>query len=107
MCSFKQGTTSVRTLESVYWQGARILLGGSSNLTETGDCFVGQWQPYEALDEVGCADCLPPVEEALEAAAEAAETAGFSDVSGVTRLLIIPGYPFQTYAFSSHACACL
>jgi hypothetical protein len=88
----------VRTLESVYWHGARILRGDTGALSENGDCVIEQWDPYVALDEASGAGSLPPAEDALVAAAESAESNGLDGVSGVTRLLIVPGYPFRTYA---------
>lgn len=87
----------MRTLESIYWHGVRVLRSSapSSLLKDGGDCFVDQWEPYEALD---MSACLPPTSEALRAAADVADTAGLPGVSGTTKLLIVPGYPFQTYA---------
>jgi S-adenosylmethionine:tRNA ribosyltransferase-isomerase len=93
-----QGTTSVRTVESIYWHGAGLLGVGRAGAV-AGDCDVGQWDPYTALDAAGGADALPPAHEALAAAADAAERAGVDGVAGVTRMLIVPGYPFQVYVW--------
>lgn len=64
------GTTSVRTLESLYWHGARLVRrrrgvcdrggGGEDDGRYDGDVeeegfFVSQWQPYEA-----CSSPAPP-----------------------------------------------
>lgn len=87
----------MRTLESIYWHGVRVLRSSAPRklLTDGGDCFVGQWEPYEALD---MSASLPSASEALRAAADTADAAGLPGVSGITKLLIVPGYPFQTYA---------
>lgn len=38
------GTTSVRTLESLYWMGVQLL----NNRIPTDDFYVEQWESYEA-----------------------------------------------------------
>lgn len=82
-----QGTTSVRTLESLYWFGTRLLCG------ERAEFDVDQWEPYERLDQMGERD-LPSPTEALEAMLK---WSGLVDgpIFGKTRLLIVPGYPFK------------
>jgi S-adenosylmethionine:tRNA-ribosyltransferase-isomerase (queuine synthetase) len=90
-----QGTTSVRTLESMYWHGVRILHGKKwaqepyhSNCIE-----INQWDPYMMLDSLG-SEGLPSVYEAFTAVRESAQE---ESVSGITRLLIVPGYRFRVY----------
>jgi S-adenosylmethionine:tRNA ribosyltransferase-isomerase len=90
-----QGTTSVRTLESMYWHGVRILHGQKwaqepyhSNCIE-----INQWDPYMMLDSLG-SEGLPSVYEAFTAVRESSKD---ESVSGITRLLIVPGYRFRVY----------
>lgn len=88
-----KGTTSVRTLESMYWFGARLL--SEMNVPEREEFYVGQWDPYERLDDAGE---LPSAAEAINA------MIGWNGdregpLFGRTKLLIVPGYPFKMYVF--------
>jgi hypothetical protein len=96
----------VRTLESLYWYGTRLLGlstagesdGKSSQLStdinNTSSCAINQWDAYAVIDNAGI-NGLPTAQESLSAIAQNAEKNGDQHVSGVTRLLIVPGYPFQ------------
>ena len=75
------GTTSVRTLESLYYAGARILRDG-----EPSD--VAQWDPYE-----GGFTCSP--EEALDAIIAYLEAHGAGELRIGTRIIIVPGFRFR------------
>ncbi|RZK88212.1 MAG: S-adenosylmethionine:tRNA ribosyltransferase-isomerase, partial [Hymenobacter sp.] len=78
------GTTSLRTLESLYWLGAALVRQpGPPALAVT------QWQPYEETE--------PPIssEEALLALLAHLDTAGTDTLEASTRLLIAPGYRFR------------
>lgn len=88
-----KGTTSVRTLESLYWFGVRLLLGGIEYKTKV--FHVTQWEPYEWLDELEEND-LPTAPEALRAILKWNDGCK-GTIHGHTRLLIVPGYPFQMY----------
>jgi S-adenosylmethionine:tRNA ribosyltransferase-isomerase len=78
------GTTSARTLESLYWMGTRLLNGDLS------DPFsVGQWDPYREDQN------LPPVRESLECLASLLRKEKMDTLNGETRLLIAPGYKFR------------
>lgn len=75
------GTTSVRTLESLYYAGARYL--------ETGEMAdVAQWDPYEK-------EYPYSTEEALEALVRYLETNGLQDLRIGTRIIIVPGFRFR------------
>lgn len=78
------GTTSMRTLESLYWFGARLLRTG---LTPE-RIEVGQWEPYEGHEAV-------PVHAALRAVADWMQRMGYEAAGGDTQLIIVPGYSFQ------------
>jgi S-adenosylmethionine:tRNA ribosyltransferase-isomerase len=80
------GTTTLRTLESLYWHGVAVLEGrGGDGLA------VEQWEPY-GHD----ADALPSTREALEAVLHWMDERGLEELSGTTRLLIAPGYRIRT-----------
>ena len=83
------GTTSLRTLESLYWLGAALVRAGP---TPPAALEVSQWQPYAALPP-GAADV--PAEAALQALLAHLEATGSAAVEASTRLLIAPGYRFR------------
>ncbi|RME98153.1 MAG: S-adenosylmethionine:tRNA ribosyltransferase-isomerase [Bacteroidetes bacterium] len=76
------GTTSLRTLESLYWLGVRILQGQTPKLT---NFLVKQWEPYQS-------DFKPSAAEAIQGLLQAAQSQGLPLISGNTQLLIAPGY---------------
>ncbi|MCI1186498.1 S-adenosylmethionine:tRNA ribosyltransferase-isomerase [Hymenobacter sp. DH14] len=78
------GTTSLRTLETLYWLGAGLLL----NPDATGELLVTQWQPYEQAE---AAASISP-EAALTALLNYLEARGTDTLEASTRLLIAPGY---------------
>lgn len=75
------GTTSVRTLESLYYAGAEYL--------ETGTVSdVAQWVPYEK-------DYPYSTKEALEGLVRYLEHNGLQELKIGTRIIIVPGFPFR------------
>ncbi|MVN78456.1 S-adenosylmethionine:tRNA ribosyltransferase-isomerase [Hymenobacter sp. HMF4947] len=79
------GTTSLRTLESLYWLGAALLQNPG---TTPAELEVSQWQPY--------ADGLAPTpSEALQALLAYLDATGSAAIEARTRLLIAPGYRFR------------
>ncbi len=81
---FAVGTTSARTLESLYWLGAKLILHGPAEKP-----VVGQWDPYlPALQDVSKA-------MALEALLHFLDDRGMDEYSGETQLMIVPGYRFR------------
>ncbi|MFD1468292.1 S-adenosylmethionine:tRNA ribosyltransferase-isomerase [Hymenobacter caeli] len=78
------GTTSLRTLESLYWLGAALAAGAPVGP----ELAVGQWQPYENAPDVA-----PDV--ALGALLRHLESTGTEALAANTRLLIAPGYRFR------------
>jgi S-adenosylmethionine:tRNA ribosyltransferase-isomerase len=78
------GTTSVRTLESLYHIGVA--------LDETGDneeaLAVGQWQPYERPSEVSVTKALQNVDAYLE-------RRRLDVLHAQTQIIIVPGYRFR------------
>ena len=78
------GTTSLRTLESLYWLGASLVRQPTQAALE-----VTQWQPYEEAEPV-----ISP-EAALEALLAHLDATGTDTLEASTRLLIAPGYQFR------------
>ena len=81
------GTTSLRTLESLYWIGIKII----KKLLEPGkELNLGQWEAYELKNEnIGFAESLRAIISLLKK--ENSEEAFCQ-----TSLLIIPGYKFYS-----------
>jgi S-adenosylmethionine:tRNA ribosyltransferase-isomerase len=77
------GTTSLRTLESIYWFGARLLRD------EFASFRIFQDDPY------GHTTTQPSVEQALEAVKAFMERSGQERIIGETSIFIKPGYPFK------------
>ena len=74
------GTTSMRTLESLYWYGVKLLNGAE-------EFFVHQQDPYQ----------LTPVSvtEALNAVLLRMEREGLEKLGGHTEIFLYPGYTFK------------
>lgn len=79
------GTTSLRTLESLYWIGAELLSGREP---DQAGIAVGQWLPYERHSTV-------PAKEALAAVAAWLREKRTERLVTRTQLLIAPGYAFR------------
>jgi S-adenosylmethionine:tRNA ribosyltransferase-isomerase len=79
------GTTSLRTLESIYWFGQKLV---SQPGRSVADLFVDQWEPYVTTSEV-------PTPIALRAVLDWMNENNKSVLTGETRLLIAPGYTFR------------
>ncbi|MBO9618762.1 MAG: S-adenosylmethionine:tRNA ribosyltransferase-isomerase [Niabella sp.] len=79
------GTTSLRTLESLYWLGAKLLQ--RKNYFEGTLPFLNQWEVYE----------LPPVSltAALNALLDHMEQKQLSAFVAKTQIIIAPGYSFK------------
>lgn len=75
------GTTSVRTLESLYYAGASCIENGHPE-------DVTQWAPYER-------DWTYSTEEALEALVKYLDDNGLDKLQIGTRIIIVPGFDFR------------
>lgn len=82
------GTTSVRTLESLYHIGITLLRNPEA--TEA-DLHVNQWQPYELSDETA----TTPAVEALQAIADYLEKHKMETLHTSTQIIIAPGYTYR------------
>jgi S-adenosylmethionine:tRNA ribosyltransferase-isomerase len=85
------GTTSMRTLESLYWIGLQLR---NHKNTESGEheIHVGQFEPYEYK---GQNDRLPSTEEALQAIVDYMDATGQDTLHAETQIMIKPGYTFH------------
>ena len=79
------GTTSVRTLESLYFLGETVKENPSVSPDEL---RVGQWQPYNREHTISSV-------EALQALAAYLEKNGLYAVHAHTQIMIAPGYTFR------------
>jgi S-adenosylmethionine:tRNA ribosyltransferase-isomerase len=79
------GTTSVRTLESLYWMGVKLL---SNPEIEPHELFLDQWEAYSLPDSI-------PSSQSLEALLLWMHKHKVKTIHAPTRILIIPGYIFQ------------
>lgn len=78
------GTTSMRTLESLYWLGVQM----RDDLSER-QLNVGQWEPYDH------AKTWPNTEAALDALLKYMDRHGMQMLTAQTALMIVPGYSFR------------
>ena len=83
------GTTSVRTLESLYYMGLKVLR--HPELTEE-QLHVSQWEPYEIVkSEQRIVDCV----EALQVLADWMDGRGLEVLHSSTQIIICPGYDYK------------
>ncbi|MBQ7623113.1 MAG: S-adenosylmethionine:tRNA ribosyltransferase-isomerase [Bacteroidales bacterium] len=75
------GTTSVRTLESLYYAGVSCIEKGKPE-------DVGQWVPYTR-------DYVYSTEESLQALVDYLDAAGKDELKIGTRIIIVPGFHFR------------
>lgn len=78
------GTTSVRTLESLYWFGVKLSL-----CPEQETMHVLQWDPYELANKA------VSLKESFENVLHFMQWRGLSVLDGDTQLLIAPGYQYR------------
>lgn len=84
-CAIAVGTTSVRTLESLYHIG--VTLANNPNATEE-ELHVRQWQPYETNNDV-----QPVV--ALQKILGYLDRNGLETLHTSTQIIIAPGYEYK------------
>ncbi len=78
------GTTSVRTIESLYWHGVKLL----KNDCNYCDMDVKQWNPYQE-------QCNISAKESLEAILKSMKEHNKTVLMGQTQLMIVPGYEYR------------
>jgi len=77
------GTTSVRTLESLYWYGVKLLEGKGEELR------IEKLFPYEDRES------LPSAQKSYEAILIHMKEKGLQTIMGTTEIFIFPGYEFK------------
>lgn len=80
------GTTSVRTLESLYWLGVQAINNPEINIA---DLHVSQWEAYQKNENSISAN------EALQALADLLIHHKTDYLAASTQIIIAPGYPFR------------
>ena len=80
------GTTSVRTLESLYWLGIQAIKNPELNYT---DLKVSQWEAYEEHEN------QLPASEAFKALVGLLDRYQTDFLSASTQIIIAPGYRFR------------
>lgn len=78
------GTTSLRTIESLYWIGVKLL----NRTSEDGYLFISQWEPYKT-------ELAFSVSEALGAILHYMKDKGSDMLEVRTEIMIVPGYEFK------------
>lgn len=81
------GTTSVRTLESLYYMGLKVLR--NPDLKEE-DLHVRQWEPYEEVSGE-----KPEVKEVLQALLDWMVRNDLTVLHSSTQIIIAPGYDYK------------
>jgi S-adenosylmethionine:tRNA ribosyltransferase-isomerase len=80
------GTTSVRTLESLYWIGCKI---AHNPLTAPDQLPVSQWEPYrEVVGHIEARTALQSILEWMDARR-------LTSLETSTQIMILPGYRFR------------
>ena len=80
------GTTSVRTLESLYFMGLKVMQ--NPDLSES-ELHVSQWEPYSLPDDIVAA------EAALQALASWMDRHQLKVLHSSTQIIIAPGYDYR------------
>ncbi len=80
------GTTSVRTLESLYYMGCKLI--SNPELTEE-QLHVSQWEPYDNVNSV------PSAADALQAILGWFDRNNVSVLHSSTQIIIVPGYEYH------------
>ena len=81
------GTTTLRTLESLYWTSVRLMKNPDSEIS----IDVTQWEPYQELQ-----DNVPESKQAFSFLAELMRSRGMESIQGKTQIIIAPGYMIKT-----------
>ena len=79
------GTTSVRTLESLYFLGEKV---SENPAIEESELCVGQWEPYNHEHKLSTVEALTALLQWLDAK-------GLDRLHSHTRIMIAPGYTFR------------
>ena len=79
------GTTSVRTLESLYWLGVKMIQKPSESPEHLS---LGQWEPYELTTNISSGESLFTLLNFLK-------KRNLNSLMASTSIMIVPGYDFR------------
>ncbi len=79
------GTTSVRSIESLYWLGVHLHKAGSGSKHVPG---INQWDPYEM-------QAMLSPDESLDVILDYMSKRDIDSIETSTRMIILPGYRFR------------
>lgn len=79
------GTTSVRTLESLYWLGVKLIQNPAESFPELS---LRQWEAYEMSSTIS-------VEESFDALLNYLKERNLTNLQAATSIMIVPGYEFR------------
>ncbi len=85
------GTTSLRTIESLYWMGVKVALHelNYKNSIHSNDLHLGQWEAYElAMHSM-------TIQESMQALLNWLATNKTNKLIAKTQLMVTPGYTFK------------
>lgn len=85
------GTTSVRTIESLYYMGVHLLKHPEANEE---DLHVKQWDPYELSEDGNLVDGISPM-QAIQAIIDYLDRNGLEALHSSTQIIIAPGYQYK------------
>lgn len=80
------GTTTVRTLESIYWLGVKLI-----TLNNIDDKKIEQWEVYDLQQDISPADSILALKKYFE-------NNNLKVISFSTQIIIVPGYKFRLIA---------
>lgn len=90
------GTTSVRTLESLYFMGLKVIQ--NPNLTEE-QLHVAQWEPYDVqrslASEAVKPDAATDTQRSLQALLDWMDGRHLNVLHSSTQIIIVPGYDYR------------
>ena len=86
-CAIAVGTTSVRTLESLYYMGLKVLKNPQISEAEL---HVYQWEPYESDDAA-----LATVQQSIQALIDWLDNNHLPALHSSTQIIIAPGYKYK------------
>lgn len=89
-CAIAVGTTSVRTLESLYYMGLKVMRDPDLNEEQL---HVAQWEPYDRCADGATPSCAPL--DVLKALAAWMDARHLDVLHSSTQIIIAPGYNYQ------------
>ena len=84
-CAIAVGTTSVRTLESLYYMGLKVIKNPDASEDEL---HVNQWEPYDTETSVSTVESLTALGAWMDAH-------GLEVLHSSTQIIIAPGYEYK------------